>query len=379
MEFGLTQEQEMIRNQAAEFLKNECPTAFVRELIRSKQGHSDELWGKMSAMGWMGLILPEEYGGSGLSFVELVVVLEEMGRALLPGTYFSSVVLAGLVLLEAGSDEQKNQWLVPLSEGKLKATIALNEPDNRWVAAGVSATAERSDRGYLINGTKLFVPDAQVSDLIIFALRTADSVRREDGITLFAIDRDTRGLNITPLQTMDETRRLYEISFEKVLIPANRVIGTTEQGWPVIERVIDRATIGLCAGMVGGAQKVLDMCVEFSKSRVQFGRPIGSFQAIQHKCADMLLLIESARSAVYAAACAASEKTNDLGLIASIAKAYTSDAYTRVAGEGIQIHGGMGFTWEHDAHLYFKRAKSDEVTFGDASYHRERVARLIGL
>ncbi len=355
MEFGLTQEQEMIRSQAAEFLKNECPTAFVRELMKSKHGHSEELWGKMSAMGWMGLILPEEYGGSGLSFIELVVVLEEMGRALLPGVYFSSVLLAGLALLEAGSDEQKNRWLVPLAEGKLKATLALTEPGGRWVAAGVRATAERSDRGYLINGTKLFVPDAQVADLLICAVRTSDSTRREDGITLFAVDRDTEGLNITPLETMDETRRLYEVSFEKVLIPGNRVIGITDCGWPVME------------------------CVDFSKSRVQFGRPIGSFQAIQHKCADMLLLTESARSAVYAAACAASEKKNDVGLLASIAKAYTSDAYTRVAGEGIQIHGGMGFTWEHDAHLYFKRAKADEVTFGDASYHRERVARLIGL
>jgi alkylation response protein AidB-like acyl-CoA dehydrogenase len=379
MEFGLTQEQEMIRGQAAEFLKNECPMSFVRELMKSKQGHSEELWGKMSAMGWLGLILPEEYGGSDLSFVELVVVLEEMGRALLPGTYFSSVVLAGLALLEAGSEEQKNRWLVPLAEGKLKATFALTEPDGRWVAASVSARAERSDRGYLINGTKLFVPDAEVADLIICALRTSDSTRPEDGITLFAIDRDTRGLNITPLKTMDETRRLHEVSFEKLLIPANQVIGITDRGWPVIESVIDRATVGLCAEMVGGAQRVLDMCVEFSRSRVQFGRPIGSFQATQHKCADMLLLTESARSAVYAAACAVSEKKNDVGLLASIAKAYTSDAYTRVAGEGIQIHGGMGFTWEHDAHLYFKRAKSDEVTFGDASYHRERVARLIGL
>ncbi len=379
MEFGLTQEQEMIRSQAAEFLKNECPTAFVRDLMKSTQGHSEELWGKMSAMGWMGLILPEEYGGSGLSFVELVVVLEQMGRALLPGAYFSSVLLAGLALLEAGSDEQKNQWLVPLAQGKLKATLALTEPDGRWVAAGVRATAQPSRQGYLANGTKLFVPDAQVADLIICALRTSVSTRLEDGITLFAVDRDTEGLNITPLKTMDETRRLYEVSFESVLVPGNRVIGITDRGWPVIKSVIDRATIGLCAEMVGGGQKVLDMCVEFSKSRVQFGRPIGSFQAIQHKCADMLLLTESARSAVYSAACFASEKKSDVGLLASIAKAYTSDAYTRVAGEGIQIHGGMGFTWEHDAHLYFKRAKSDEGTFGDASYHRERVATLIGL
>ncbi len=379
MEFGLSQEQEMIRSQAAEFLKNECPMAFVRELMRSENRHSEELWRKMSAMGWMGLIVPEEYGGSGLTFVELVVVLEEMGRALLPGAYFSTVLLAGLALLEAGSDKQKEQWLAPLAEGKLTATLALTEPDCRWVAAGVRTTAEQGDRGFRISGTKLFVPDARTADLILCAARTSKSTRLEDGITLFAVDRDTEGLNITPLQTMDETRRLYEVSFEGVQIPGNRVVGSVDRGWPILANVIDKATIGLCAEMVGGGQKVLDMCVEFSKSRVQFGRPIGSFQSIQHKCADMMLLTESARSAVYAAACAASEQQADVSLLASIAKAYASDAYTNVAGEGIQIHGGMGFTWEHDAHLYFKRAKSDEVTFGDSSYHRERVAKLIGL
>jgi alkylation response protein AidB-like acyl-CoA dehydrogenase len=380
MEFGFTEEQEMIRSQAAEFLKNEYPIALVRELMENEHGYNHDLWGKMTAMGWSGLIFPEEYGGSGLTFVELTVLLEEMGRALVPGTFFSAVLLAGLTLLEAASEEQKQCWLTSLAEGGLKATLALTEPNGSWKAAGVSTvTAEHGDGEYIISGTKLFVPEAHVSDLIICAARTSSSAVPEEGISLFAIDRDSNGLNITLLQTMDQTRRVYEVSFERVRVPANRVLGGLGSAWPVIERVINRATIGICAEMVGGAQKMLDMCVAYAKQRIQFGRPIGGFQAIQHKCADMLLLIESARSAVYAAAWAASKDEPDTALLASVAKAYTSDAYRFVTGEGIQIHGGMGFTWEHDAHLYFKRAKADEFNFGDANYHRARVAQFIGL
>ncbi|HXG68533.1 MAG TPA: acyl-CoA dehydrogenase family protein [Blastocatellia bacterium] len=378
MELGFTQEQEMIRSQAAEFLKNECPKDVVRELMASDHAHSDELWEKMAAMGWMGLIFPEEYGGVGLSFVDQIVVLEEMGRALTPGSYFSTVLLAGLTLLEAASDEQKRRWLAPLAEGRLKATLALAEPDGAWTPEKLAVRAERADGGFRINGVKLFVPDAHVADLILCAAQMDDR-GFASGLSLFAVDRRSEGLNVTPLKTMDQTRRLYEVSFEAVKVPAGSLLGAPGQARALLERVLDLAAIGLCAQMVGGAQQVLNMCVEYSKSRIQFGRPIGSFQAIQHRCADMLLLIESARSAVYAAACAASEDVEQIALHASIAKAYTSDAYTWVAGEGIQIHGGMGFTWEHDAHLYFKRAKADEVTFGDAGSHRERVARLIGL
>lgn len=379
MDFGFSQEQDLIRRQAAEFLKNECPISLVRELMQGDIGHSDELWQKMVAMGWMGLCLPEEYGGVGLSFVDLVVVLEEMGRALAPAAYFSTVLLGGLTLHEAASEPQKKRWLVPIAEGRLKATLAVTEPGNTWGAEGIAVAAEAEPEGFLITGTKLFVPEAQVADLIICAARTGDSRHSADGITLFAIPSGTRGLSIVPLKTMDQTRRHYEVLFERVRVPRDHVIGGLGKGWPVLERVIDKATIGLCAQMVGGAQQVLDSAVEYSKSRVQFGKPIGSFQVIQHKCADMLLVTESARSAVYAAACAASEESGEVPLFASIAKAYASDAYKMVAGEGIQIHGGMGYTWESDMHLYFKRAKADEFTFGDASYHRERVARLIGL
>jgi len=380
VEFGFTEEQEMIRSQAAEFFKNECPVSKVRELMGSEHAFSPDLWEKLAAMGWLGLVFPEKYGGAGLTFVELTVLLEAMGRALVPGSFFSTVVLAGLILLEAADEDQKERWLRPLTEGNLKATLALAEPNGSWKAAGLAAvTAERSGGEYVINGTKLFVPDAQKADLIICAARTGSSSISESNITLFAVEPNIEGLKITRLKTMDQTRGLYEVTFNRVRVSADRVLGTPGKSWPVIERVIDKATIGLCAEMVGGAQSVLDMCVQYAKERVQFGRPIGSFQAIQHKCADMLLMIESARSAVYAAAWIASQDRDDTPLYSSIAKAYTSDASRFVAGEGIQIHGGMGFTWEHDVHLYFKRAKADEFNFGDANYHRARVAQLLGL
>jgi alkylation response protein AidB-like acyl-CoA dehydrogenase len=376
MEFGFTQEQEMIRRQAEEFLKKECPISLVRELMASEHCFDATFWQKIAAMGWLGLIIPEKYGGAGLSFVEMAIVLEEMGRVLAPSAYFSTAVLAALTLLRAASEQQKSMWLKPLARGDLKATLAVNECGRRYDSPSVSVTAEPAGQDYLLNGIRLFVPDAHMSDLIICAANEGDA---RQGITLFAVDRSSKGLSVSPLQTMDMTRRSYEVTFENVVVPASRMLGDAGGAGPVIQKVLDAATVGLCAEMVGGSQKVLDMCVEYSKSRIQFGRPIGSFQSIQHKCADMLLATESARSAVYAAAWAASADPERVGLAASIAKAYTSDAYSAIAGEGIQIHGGMGFTWEHDAHLYFKRAKADEVRFGDASYHRERIASLIGL
>jgi alkylation response protein AidB-like acyl-CoA dehydrogenase len=379
MEFGFTQEQEMIRSQAADFLKNECPIAFVRESMNVEHGFSSGLWEKMNSMGWLGLIFPEEHGGAGLSFVELAIVLEEMGRTLAPGPFFSTVVLAGLTLLEAGSAEQKKIWLEPLAGGKLKGTLALLEQDGGWDASGISLRAERSGSGYVLNGTKLFVPDAHISDLILCVARTGEGAKSEDGVTILAIDRKSDGLAVSRLATLDMTRRWYEVSLDRVRVPASRVLGGVGRGWPVIENVLNKAAIGLSAEMAGGSARALGMSVEYSKLRFQFGRPIGSFQAIQHKCADMLLVTESAKSAVYAAAWAASQQGENLSLFASITKAYAGDAYTKVAGDAIQIHGGMGFTWENDAHLYFKRAKADAVTFGDASYHRERVAGLIGL
>jgi len=371
MDFGFTPQQEMIRNEAAAFLSRECAMPLVRELMVTEHSHSETLWDKMASMGWMGLIFPEQYDGAGLSFVELSILMEQMGAVLMSGPYFSTVVLAGLTLLESASDSQKERWLTPLARGNLKATLALTESDGRCAVSSPTVRAERDGKDYLISGTKLFVPDAQIADLIIcWAAQNSGK-----DLMLVVVDRDSEGLTITPLKTMDQTRRLYEVTFKRVRIGRDRVL----EGYSALERVLDRAAIALSAQMIGGARRVLEMCVEFSKTRIQFGRPIGSFQAIQHRCADMLLLVESARSAVYAASCNAAENKGETGLLASIAKAYTSDAYSWIAGEGIQIHGGMGFTFEHDAHLYFKRAKADEFMFGDSNFHLDRVADYIGL
>jgi len=381
VDFGFSPEQEQIRATARDFLAKECSSAFVRQMMEDERGDSAAFWSKMAGLGWMGLIVPEEYGGAGLGYVDLVVVLEEMGRVVAPGPFFSSVLLGGVTIIEGGTAEHKATLLPAMAEGRLRMTLALLEPSARWDAAGVSCQARRDGEGFRLNGTKLFVNDALVADKVLCAARLTDAPGDDarNGISLFLVDAGATGMTITPLKTMDQTRKLAEVSFDDVAVAASDVVGPLGAAWPLIERVMDRAKVGLCAEMCGGAQRVLDMSVEYAKVREQFGKPIGSFQAIQHKCANMLVEVESAKSATYYAAWAVSNDVADAPLAAAMAKAYCSDAYRHTAGEGIQVHGGIGFTWEHDMHLYFKRAKSSEVTFGDATWNRELVAQLIEL
>jgi len=369
MDFGFSEEQELLRQSAADFLSKECPTTYVRQMMDDDRGHSEELWKKMAELGWMGLIYPEEVGGSGLTLVDLVVVLEEMGRVVLPGPFFSTVALGGLAILEAGSAEQKKKFLSNIAAGKTKATLALLEEDARWDEKGVKLSAEKSGGGYRLSGVKLFVPDAHVADVIVCAARTVD------GVTLFLVDGQQSGVSTRLLKTMDQTRKLCEVTLDKVQVGAEAVLGAPGKGWNALAHVIDRSKVALCAEMCGGAQRVLDMSVEYAKMREQFGRPIGSFQAIQHKCANMLVQVESAKSATYYAAWAVANDVPEAPLAAAMAKAFCSDAYRQVTNEGIQVHGGIGFTWEHDMHIYFKRAKGSEVTFGDATWNRELVAQ----
>jgi alkylation response protein AidB-like acyl-CoA dehydrogenase len=378
MDFGFSEEQEMLRKSARDFLAKECPMPYVRRMMEDDLGYSTELWRKMAELGWMGLVFPEAHGGAGLDMVDLVVVLEEMGRAVLPGPFFSTVLLGGITLLEAGSDEQKARYLKPLAAGDLKATLATLEPSGRWDADGIEAKAIADSSGYLLDGTKLFVPDAHVADVIVVAAR-ADRSSGPEGISLFLVETPKEGVTITPLKTMDQTRKLCEVKLDHVRVGPEALVGKAGAAWAILQRVTDRAKVALCAEMCGGAERVLEMSVEYAKVRVQFDRPIGSFQAIQHKCANMLLLVESAKSATYYAAWAVANDVPEAPLAAAMAKSYTSDAYRVVAGEGIQIHGGIGFTWEHDMHIYFKRAKGSEFTFGDATFNRERVAELIDL
>ena len=380
MDFGFSDEQEMLRQTARAFLEENCPTTFVRQMLDDERGYSPDLWKQMADLGWLGLAFPEEYGGQGLSFVDLTVILEEMGAVLLPSPFLSSVLLAGQTILIGGSEEQKQTYLPKIANGSLLATLALTEPSGRFDAEGVSdLKAVPAGDNFQLSGTKLFVPDAHVSDLLVVAARTKDAGDKSFGISLFLVDANTPGISTTLLQTMDQTRKQCEVVFENVSVGRDRLLGQIDMGWPILRKMLNIACTALCAEMVGGAQRVLDISVTYAKERVQFGRPIGSFQAIKHKCAEMMLQVESAKSAAYYAAWAVDEDVPEVPLAVSMAKAYCSDAYRYTAGEGIQVHGGIGFTWEHDMHLYFKRAKYAEFTFGDATYHRELVAQEVHL
>jgi alkylation response protein AidB-like acyl-CoA dehydrogenase len=379
MDFGFNQEQELLRATARKFFETECTSQFVRERMAEPAGVTDAFWAKLAEQGWLGLIYPEEYGGAGLGFVDLTVLMEEMGRAVMPGPFFSTVLLGGLTVLEAGSAAQKSEWLGKISAGEAKATLAFTEPNARWDAGAVTVTARESGGGFTLNGTKLFVLDAHVADVLVVVARTREGKRPEEGLSLFLVPKGARGLDVKLLPTMDQTRKLCEVTFNDVTLGADALLGAKDGAWAPLSRVLDRATVALCAESCGGAQRVLDMTTDYAKIRIAFGKPIGSYQGVKHKAADMLVEIENAKSLTYYAAWAVDENVPEAPLAASMAKAYVSDAYRKAAGTGIQLHGGIGFTWEHDLHLYFKRAKSSEFTFGDATWHRERVAQLINL
>jgi len=379
MNFGFNDEQELLRSTARKFFDNECPSTTVRALMEDSSGMTPELWKKLAEQGWLGLIAPEEHGGMALGIVDLVVLLEEMGRAVVPGPFFSTVLLGGLALLEAGNDAQKKAWLPKICSGEARATLAWMEPSAEMGAAGITLQAAVKGSGFTLNGTKLFVHDAHTADVIVVAARTASGQNPEDGISLFLVPTGTPGLAVTLLPTMDQTRKLCEVTLTNVALGGDAIMGALGAGGKALARVIDRATVGLCAEMCGGAQKVLDMTVEYAKIRQAFGRPIGSYQGVKHRAADMLVDVENSKSITYYAAWAMDEGVPEGPLAVSMAKAYVSDAYRRVSGAGIQLHGGIGFTWEHDLHLYFKRAKGSEFTFGDATWHRERVAQLVNL
>jgi len=378
MNFGFNEEQELLRNTARKFFENECGSETVRRLMETPEGIDRELWKKLAAQGWLGLIYPEQYDGMGLGLVDLVVLMEEMGRAVAPGPYFSTVLLGGLAVLEAGSDAQKKEWLPKIAAGDKRVALAWMEPSAQLGPAGMTLTAVEKGGTYTLSGTKLFVHDAHTADALVVAARTRPGAGAE-GVSLFLLPRGTKGLEVTLLPTMDQTRKLCEVTCADVTVGADARLGAAGAGWAPLARVLDRATVGLCAEMCGGAQKVLDMTVEYAKIRQAFGRPIGSYQGVKHRAADMLVDVENSKSITYYAAWALDENSPEAPLAVSMAKAYVSDAYRRVAAAGIQLHGGIGFTWEHDLHLYFKRAKGSEFTFGDATHHRERVAQLVNL
>jgi alkylation response protein AidB-like acyl-CoA dehydrogenase len=376
MDFAFSEEQEMLRSSTRDFLAKECSSKVVRKLMEASDAYDEGLWRKIAGLGWTGLGIPEQYGGVG-TFLDLIVVLEEAGRALMPGPFFATMGLAVPALIEAGTEAQKKEVLGAIAQGSARATLALTEPSGRWDAGAVTLSAKPSGGGWKLDGVKLFVPDAEAADYLVVAARTRGE--GEDGISLFLVKGRPAGMKVTPLKTLDMTRRWSEVRFDGVKLEGDALMGPADKAWPHLKRALEWATAALCAEMIGGTQKVLETSTEYAKTRHQFGKPIGIYQAVSHKLADMLVLSESGRSATYYAAWAVEADATDRSLAASMAKAYVSDAYRKVAGDGIQVHGGIGFTWEHDMHLYFKRAKSSEVTLGDATYHRELVAQALDL
>ena len=374
MDLGLSEAQQMLKNSAQEFLEAECPDTYVREMEDDEKGYTAEMWQKLAEQGWLGLIIPEKYGGVELEFQDLIILLEEMGRHMLPGPYFSTVVMGGMSIMEAGTEDQKQEYLPRIAEGQIIVTLALNEPSGRWDAEGIQLTADKSGDGYVLNGTKLFVPNAHVSDNLVVAARTGEE---DTDISLFIVSSQAKGVTQNLLKTIASDRQ-SEVVFEKVEVPSSALLGEKNAGWATIEKVLQWGAIGKCAEMSGGGQEVLDMTVEYAKQRTQFGRPIGTFQAIQHHCANMATDVEGAKFITYQAAWKLSE-----GLPAerevAMAKAWVSEAYRRVCALGHQSHGAIGFTKEHNMQLYSRRAKAAELAFGDADLHLEKVAEIIGL
>ncbi len=371
MNFTFTEEQEELRRQVHRFLEEKSPTSEVRRLMETDDGYDKAVWEQMAGqLGLTALIIPEEYGGAGFGYVELTVVLEEMGAALLCAPFYSTVALAANALLLSGDEQAKKDLLPGIASGETIATFAYTEDSGKWDVDGIQLAASNGSNGWTLNGSKMFVVDGNIASLIIVAARTPK------GVSLFAVSGDADGLTRTRLTTMDMTRKQSRLEFSGT--PA-RLIGEDGAAEEVISKTLDRAAIALAAEQVGGAQKCLDMAVEYAKNRIQFGRPIGSFQAIKHKCADMLMEVESARSAAYYGGWALADDSDEVPVVSSLAKSYCSEAYFHAAAENIQIHGGIGFTWEHDAHLYFKRAKTSELFLGDPSYHRELLATRIGI
>ncbi|MBF8185294.1 acyl-CoA/acyl-ACP dehydrogenase [Nonomuraea sp. K274] len=369
MKFAESQEQRELRDSVRRFLAEKSPLTAVREQMDGHDGYDRAVWRQAGEqLGLTGIGIPEVYGGAGAGFVEQCIVLEEMGRGLYCAPYFAGAVLAATALTRCDDEDARKRYLPGIASGEVIATLAVTGDGRTWNGTDTALAAREDDGTWRLSGHRGLVLDGHVADLILAAAPTPG------GVSLFAVPGGAPGLTATALPTLDQTRRLARLDFDEA--PAE-LIGTA--GAAPLEAVMDVAAVALAAQQLGGAQAALDMAVEYAKVRRQFDRPIGSFQAIKHKCADLLMEIESARSAVVYGAWAVAEAAEDVPVVAPLVKAYASETYLHAASENIQIHGGIGFTWEHDAHLYFKRAASDSLLFGDADFHRDRLADRIGI
>jgi alkylation response protein AidB-like acyl-CoA dehydrogenase len=374
MDFDFTQEQVMLRGLTREFLTRESTPRAVRTLMEDPKGFSDATWQQIADMGLPGLAIDAGYGGQGLGMIELALVLEEMGRAAFPGPFFATSVLAATAIAASGQENQMARYLPDIASGRTKATLALIEDALAWTPSGVKMRAERRGDQFVLSGTKRFVPFAHVAGLILVVARTGSG---DDGTTVFALPGDAAGLSQTPNVEMDHTTRTSTLTLDGVSVPADAVIGQIDRGWEVVGPTLQRAAVGAAAEMLGAARRCMEMSIEYAKVRHQFGQPIGAFQAIKHACAEMLLEVENSHAATYYAAWALDAGSPDAALAVSAAKAYVGDASRKVCGSSIQVHGGIGFTWEYDLHLYVKRAKHLEPLYGDADFHREQALQLV--
>jgi alkylation response protein AidB-like acyl-CoA dehydrogenase len=372
MNFAFSEDQILLRSSVRAALDEECKPAHVRAMMEDPRGFGDALWGEMAKLGWLGLPLAEEHGGAGLGLVELALVLEEMGRAAYPGPYFASVVLAGLGLQLAGSAAQKEKWLPAIASGRARGTAALLEETLDWdPASTTTTTATRTAAGWTLDGVKRFVPWAHVADVALVP------ARGPEGVSLFLVDPRAAGVTLTPMIGIDLANRWSEMRLRAVTVPGDALVGQPGGAGPALEALLRRAAVAASAEMLGAARRCLDLSVGYAKVREQFGQLIGSYQAIRHRCAEMLLEVENAHAAVYYAAWALTAGAEDAGVAASVCKSYVSEAARKVCGDAIQVHGGIGFTWEYDLHLYFKRAKALEPLYGDAAHHRELIVRAL--
>ncbi len=372
MDFDFSPEQLMLRDQVRDFLTAECPPTRVRGWMEGEAGYSEALWRQMADLGLLGVAIPEAYGGLGLGMVEQALLLEQMGRVVFPGPYFSSVVLAATAVQAGGTEAQRREYLPAIANGELKGTLAWLEEAVAWDLEAVQMRAEMVDGGYRLAGLKRFVPFARAAQFILVPARTPDGA-----LSVFIVDQAASGLTSTPLRSLDLGSRQAELQFSDVFVPAQCVLGQPGHGAAVLGAVMQRAAVAASAEMLGAARQCLEMSVDYAKTRRQFGQPIGQFQAVKHTLAEMLLEVESAHAATYYAAWALDAASEDHALAASVAKAYTGEAARKVCGAAIQVHGGIGFTWEYDLHLYFKRAKHLELLYGDTEYHREQALHAL--
>ena len=377
MDLDFTEEQDMLRNSARDFLSTECDKAMVRKIEESEEGYSPEIWRKMAELGWQGLMIPEQYDGMGMGFLDLMVIFEEIGRNILPSPYFATAVLGSPPIVEAGSEEMKKEILPRVATGGAILTMALTEPSAGYTADCVELEAEAKGDNFVLNGTKLFVEFASTSDYMVVVARTKSGGDPEDGITLLLVESNSPGIKIDAFATTG-TDKQCEVVFENVSVPKGNIIGEPDKGWPIIAKTLEIATVAKCAEMVGGMQAVLDMSVDYAKERVQYGRPIGSFQAMQHMLADMFIRTDTSKNIVYEAAWMVSEGLECADKV-SIAKAWCNETYKKVTEDGVQVHGAIGTTRDHDMGLYYRRSMAANPTFGNTEDHREVVARSLGL